>query len=73
MNSQDVSRKTQNQGFKRKMILQKLYGLAMIAMCIMIVFIAYNGDTVEGRDVTSVILFAPMGFYLLSTKNIVIY
>lgn len=72
MNTQDVNRKSQN-GHTRKMVLQKLYGFAMIAMCIMIVFIAYSGETVEGRDVTSVILFAPMGFYLLATKNIVIY
>ena len=74
MNTQDVNRKTtHSQGHTRKMVLQKLYGLAMIAMCIMIVFIAYSGETVEGRDVTSVILFAPMGFYLLATKNVVIY
>ena len=72
MNAQDVNRRNQNSR-TRKMVLQKLYGLAMIAVCIMIMFIAYSGETVEGRDVTSVILFAPMGFYLLATKNIVIY
>ncbi len=73
MNTQDANRRTYNQGHTRKMVLQKLYGLAMIAMCIMIMSIAYSGEVVEGRDVTSVILFAPMGFYLLATKNIVIY
>lgn len=51
----------------------QLMGLVLLAICGLVVLMAYHGQTVEDRDCTAVVLFAPMAFYLLFTKEIVIY
>lgn len=64
---------SKNSIYRRKLLQQKLYGLAMIAISILILCVAASGKTVEDRDATAVLLTDPMGLYLLFTKNIVIY
>lgn len=62
-----------SKGYYQKLIIQKLMGLVLLAICGLMVLMAYHGQTVEDRDCTAVVLFAPMAFYLLFTREIVIY
>lgn len=66
-------RKTRNQLRRRKLIEQKVMGILLLAVCVMNIIFACNGKTVEDKDCTPILLFAPMGFYLLFTKQVVIY
>lgn len=59
--------------YKRKMIEQRLMGIAMLLLCVFIVVFALHGQTPEDRDVTPVLLIAPMGFYLLFSKECWLY
>lgn len=69
----DCRQRRKSKGYYQKLIVQKLMGLVLLAMCGLIVLMAYHGQTVEDRDCTAVVLFAPMAFYLLFAKEIVIY
>lgn len=51
---------------------QKLIGLAFIAISIIVILVACNGNTIEERDATAVLLFAPLGLYLLFGKKQII-
>ena len=57
----------------RRFVMASTYGLVLLAICGLVVLMAYHGQTVEDRDCTAVVLFAPMALYLLCTKEIVIY
>lgn len=57
---------------RRKFIEQRLMGLGMIFISIVIICIAANGKTVEEKDATAVLLTLPMGLAMLFSKNIVI-
>lgn len=56
-----------------KLIKQKFYGIMMLLLCVFIVVMALQGSTVEERDITPVIIFAPAGFYLLFSKDDLLY
>lgn len=58
--------------YRRKMIEQRLMGLGMLAICVFIVAMALTGTTIKDRDVTPVILLAPLSIWLLSTRKVVI-
>ena len=64
--------KTRNQLRRRKFIVQKLMGISFIALTVLIFLIASTGTSFEGRDATAALLTAPMGFYLLFARHIVI-
>jgi hypothetical protein len=64
--------KKYSKGYQQRLIIQKLMGLGLLAVCALIVLMACNGRTVEDRDCTAILLFAPMAFYLLFTKEVVI-
>lgn len=53
-------------------VYQILMGLVMLAICGFILYMASTGVTVEDRDATPVLLFGPLGLYLLFTKERVI-
>lgn len=72
MSTNAVRSKTRNQIRRRKFIEQKLYGLAMLAISGVILYIASKGTTVVDKDATAVLLTAPMGLYLMFTRHIVI-
>lgn len=40
-----------------------LLGVALLAICAVCILVARTGNTVADRDITSVILLAPMGLY----------
>ena len=73
MNARPVGKRTRNQIRRRKMAIQKLCGLVLIAVSIILVCVAVQGNATEGNDVTAVLLTAPLGLYLLFTRAIAIY
>lgn len=73
MSTQAVSKRTRNQIRRKKLFVQKLYGLALITMSIMLIYMASHGTSVDDRDATAVLLTAPLGLYLLFTKTVAIY
>lgn len=62
---------TRNQR-RRKVVVQKLMGIALIAICALMFWPASTGVTPEEKDCTAVLLIAPIGLYMLFSKQIVI-
>lgn len=62
---------TRNQR-RRKIIEQKLIGIALLAICALMFWLASTGVSPEDKDCTAVLLIAPIGFYMLFSKQIVI-
>ena len=54
-------------------IQQILMGIGLLIICGIIVQMARTGLTVEDRDITPVLLFGPLGLYLIFTRKKVIY
>lgn len=54
-------------------IQQILMGIGLLIICGIIVQMARTGLTVEDRDATPVLLFGPLGLYLIFTRKKVIY
>lgn len=53
----------------KKMIKQKIIGVIMLLLCMVIIVAAAHMQAPEDRDVTPVLLFAPMGLYLIFSKE----
>lgn len=62
---------TRNQR-RRKVVVQKLMGIALIAICALMFWLASTRVTPEEKDCTAVLLIAPIGLYMLFSKQIVI-
>lgn len=73
MSVQAVIKKTRNQIRRRKLRTQKFLGLVLIAISILVICVAATGTTPEDRDITAVLMIAPLGFYMMFTKDVVIY
>lgn len=58
---------------RQKLIIQKLMGFGMLAICALMVLMAYYGKTVEDRDCTAILILAPTALYLLFVKRIVVF
>lgn len=59
--------------YRRKKREQRLIGLGLLVLCILVLWICSTGTTLEDQDAGAVLLMAPMGLYMLFTKHIVIY
>ena len=59
--------------YRRKMIEQKLMGLGLLVVCAFVLWLCSTGTTPEDQDATVVVLLAPLGLWMLFTKEIVIY
>lgn len=57
---------------RRLMLKQKLYGLLMLALCGLVLWFCSTGTTPEDQDATAILLIAPMGLYMLFSKQICI-
>jgi len=62
---------TRNQR-KRKLQQQRLLGVVMLIISIIIFAVACSGTTTESRDATAMLLTLPFGVYLIYTKEIII-
>lgn len=54
------------------MLQQRFYGLVLLIVCGFILWMCSAGQTMEDRDATAVLLIAPLGLYMLFSKNICI-
>lgn len=63
---------TRGQLRRRKLIQQRLMGLAMVAISIFIVVMACHAKTPEDSDCTAVFLTAPLGLYMLFSRKVII-
>lgn len=52
---------------------QKLMGIGLLLICIIVLWLCSTGTTPEDQDATAVVLLAPLGLWMLFTKEIVIY
>jgi hypothetical protein len=52
-----------------EMIKQRVFGLSILLLCATIVMAASGGRLPEGGNITAVLLFAPIGVYVLFTKE----
>ena len=58
---------------RRLMLKQKLYGLLMLALCGLVLWMCSIGTTPEDQDATAVLLIAPLGIWMIFSKHILIY
>ena len=56
-----------------KMTKQRLMGLALVAVSVLLLLLASTGETPEERDATAVLLTLPLGVYMMTTKNYILY
>jgi len=57
----------------RKMMGQRLIGLALLACCVLVLWLCHRSTVPTERDATVVLLMAPLALYMLFTKELVIY
>lgn len=57
---------------KRLLKKQKLMGIILLIISVAIVLMALNGNTIQERDVTPLLIFVPMALYMIFSKNVVI-
>lgn len=58
---------------KTKLIIQKLMGLTLIGFCLVIIFTNISYDPItQCKDGTPILVLAPMGLWLLLTREVVI-
>lgn len=56
-----------------KMIKQRLMGLALVVISVLMLLLASTGETLEDRDVTAVLITLPLGVFMMVTKQYVLY
>ena len=52
---------------------QKLVAIGLLLVCAVVLWLCSTGTTPEDQDATVVVLLAPLGLWMLFTKEIVIY
>ncbi len=52
---------------------QKLMAIGLLLVCAVVLWLCSTGTTPEDQDATVVVLLAPLGLWMLFTKEIVIY
>lgn len=52
---------------------QRLMGIGLLLICAFVLWMCSTGVTPEDRDATAVVLLAPLGLWMLFTKENVIY
>lgn len=56
-----------------KMIKQRLMGLALVVISVLMLLLASTGETLEDRDVTAVLITLPLGVFMMVSRNIYAY
>ena len=62
-------KKRRTKEFKRKLLMQRLAGIALILMSILLVVIANKGTTVVERDLTALLFTVPLALACLLAKK----
>lgn len=55
------------------MLQQRLMGLLLVVLSVVMLIVCAHGTTIEDRDGTGAFMVLPMGLYLIFTKKICIY
>lgn len=58
---------------RKKMLIQKLMGVCLLAISILLFLIALQGQTFEDRDCTALFLTVPLSLCLILSRSIIIY
>lgn len=72
-NERMTERRRRSRAFRLAMVEQRLMGLGLVLISVLMIVICSHGVTVEDQDATAVLLTLPLGLYLIFTKNICIY
>lgn len=72
-NERVTERRRRSRAFRLAMVEQRLMGLGLVLISVLMIVICSHGVTVEDQDATAVLLTLPLGLYLIFTKNICIY
>jgi len=48
-------------------------GVGLLLICVFVLWLCSTGTTPEEQDATAAVLLAPLGLWMLFTKEIVIY
>jgi len=56
-----------------KMTKQRLMGLTLVVISVLMLLLASTGETLEDRDATAVLLTLPLGVYMMVTKQYLLY
>ena len=57
---------------RRKMLIQRLFGIALLGLSVLWFWWASHGITVEERDCTITLISIPLGLYLLFSRNLIL-
>lgn len=58
---------------RRKLVIQKLMGLGILALCVILLLWAMEGQTPEEQDCTALVLLVPMALCLIFSRSVLIY
>lgn len=58
--------------YMKKLLIQKFTGVVLLICCVLMMYVASTGVLMSDKDVTPVLLFAPLGLYLIFTKKIIL-
>lgn len=72
-NARTNGRRARSKTRLQVLLEQRLMGLALVLISVLLIVICSNGATVEEQDATAVLFTLPLGLYLIFTKNICIY
>ena len=56
-----------------KMTKQRLMGLTLVVISVLMLLLASTGETLEDRDATAGLLTLPLGVYMMVTKQYLLY
>ena len=65
-----MNRKNSGISRSRQLFIQKLVGIGVLLLCVGIVLAALSGTTSVDKDATPVLLLAPLGAFLIFTKEV---
>ena len=59
--------------YRKKIMEQKLMGIILLLCCAVVLWLCSTGIGLDDRDCTAVVLLAPIGLWMLFSKQILIY
>lgn len=57
---------------QKVLVKQRLMGVALLLISVVVILVASGGQTIEDRDATAVLLTIPVGLYMLLAKDVII-
>jgi len=67
-----ISVKKKQKNKIKYIFLQKIIGIGFIILSVFVIMIASTGNSVEEKDITPILLFIPIGLYMIFTKKYIL-